>query len=129
MLRDLLLFAIINFLQMSEVVSKVILVTGANKGIGRAICKRILIEFPGTHVLLGSRDQARGEQAVESILEHVGEEARSRFFPPVLTFFLPISTAHVILVLILSITLLITMKVIASNFIILIIELISLQWT
>ena len=41
--------------------------TGGNKGIGQAICKRILCH-PDTHVLLGSRNQTRGDKAVQQIL-------------------------------------------------------------
>lgn len=44
-----------------------ILVTGANKGIGRAIAERILAEHDDTFVLLGSRDAARGEAALEAM--------------------------------------------------------------
>jgi NAD(P)-dependent dehydrogenase (short-subunit alcohol dehydrogenase family) len=40
-----------------------ILVTGANKGIGRAIAKAILDHADDTFVYLGSRDRARGEEA------------------------------------------------------------------
>lgn len=48
-----------------------VLVTGANKGIGRAICRRIALDYPDVHILLGSRSLGRGEQAVESILKEV----------------------------------------------------------
>ena len=40
-----------------------VLVTGANKGIGRAIAKAILDHADDTFVYLGSRDRARGEEA------------------------------------------------------------------
>lgn len=45
-----------------------VVVTGGNKGIGQAICKRILCDQADTHVLLGSRNAARGEKAVQQIL-------------------------------------------------------------
>lgn len=45
-----------------------ILVTGANKGIGRATVERILEEHGDTHVLLGSRDVGRGQEARGEIL-------------------------------------------------------------
>ena len=45
-----------------------VVVTGGNKGIGQAICKRILCDHPDTHVLLGSRNAARGEKAIQQIL-------------------------------------------------------------
>ncbi|GMH86620.1 hypothetical protein TrVE_jg7364 [Triparma verrucosa] len=43
---------------------RTVLVTGANKGIGRAICEKIIAEGPDdVAVLLGSRDLERGKQA------------------------------------------------------------------
>jgi NAD(P)-dependent dehydrogenase (short-subunit alcohol dehydrogenase family) len=56
---------------MSMAASKKVLVTGANKGIGLAICKSLLEQYPEVHVLLGSRDTGRGEQAVQKLLEEV----------------------------------------------------------
>lgn len=41
------------------------LVTGANKGIGLEICRQLAEK--GFHVLLGSRDEARGRQAAASL--------------------------------------------------------------
>jgi len=47
-----------------------ILVTGANKGIGKAICERLLTEYgDNTHVILSSRNEELGKQAVEDILK------------------------------------------------------------
>ncbi|KAJ1632204.1 hypothetical protein T492DRAFT_990355 [Pavlovales sp. CCMP2436] len=46
---------------------KSILVTGANKGIGLAICSQILLRDPDTRVLLGSRDKVRGEAAAAGL--------------------------------------------------------------
>ena len=51
---------------------KKILVTGANKGIGLGIVKKLLRDFPDTYLLLGSRDVARGEAAVREILSEMG---------------------------------------------------------
>mmetsp|Transcript_12241 Transcript_12241/g.18537 ORF Transcript_12241/g.18537 Transcript_12241/m.18537 type:complete len:279 (-) Transcript_12241:180-1016(-) len=57
---------------------KRILVTGANKGIGKALCTKILSEYPDTYVLLGSRDRQRGEEAVESIIQDTHLDYRPR---------------------------------------------------
>lgn len=48
--------------------SKKILVTGGNAGIGLALCK-LLVSKHGCHVFLGSRSPAKGEAAVASIVE------------------------------------------------------------
>jgi carbonyl reductase 1 len=45
---------------------RIVLVTGANKGIGLAIVESLL-EQSGLHVLLGARDQQRGEEAVKAL--------------------------------------------------------------
>lgn len=49
---------------------KVALVTGANKGIGRAAAEQLAAL--GTTVLVGARDSRRGEQAAEEIDERFG---------------------------------------------------------
>ena len=49
-----------------------VLVTGGNKGIGRALCRQLAADH-GFHVMLGSRDSKRGEEAVKSILEQSPE--------------------------------------------------------
>ena len=41
-----------------------ILGTGANKGIGLAIVKKLLAVVPDSHLYLGSRDVERGKRAV-----------------------------------------------------------------
>ena len=46
--------------------SKTILVTGANTGIGYALCKLLATEH-GCSVLLGSRTKSKGEKAVADI--------------------------------------------------------------
>lgn len=58
----------------SPVNLKSILVTGANKGQGLALCERILSERDDCRVFLCSRDLARGEEAAASL--------RERFLPP-----------------------------------------------
>jgi NAD(P)-dependent dehydrogenase (short-subunit alcohol dehydrogenase family) len=57
---------------------KRILVTGGNKGIGKAICQTLLAEHADVHVLLGSRDASRGEQAVADIVKTVGGDCKDR---------------------------------------------------
>ncbi len=46
---------------------KRVLVTGANKGIGKAICAKILDDSANTSVILASRDKARGAAAVQEL--------------------------------------------------------------
>lgn len=46
---------------------KTVLVTGANKGIGYAVCLLLLRDHPDIRVLLSSRDEARGRSAVDSL--------------------------------------------------------------
>ncbi len=54
-----------------------VLVTGANRGIGRATVAAMLDERDDTHVFLGSRDAARGEEARDAIDdEHPGAASR-----------------------------------------------------
>ena len=54
------------------------IVTGANKGIGLAIVKRILKEHSDAFVYLGSRDVGRGEEAIKQIELELGEAAKAR---------------------------------------------------
>lgn len=54
---------------------KRVLVTGGNKGIGLAICKKLLEEYADVHVILGSRNESRGKAAVES-LSSIGDPGR-----------------------------------------------------
>eukprot|EP00977_Amphora_coffeiformis_P019185 scaffold7007_cov146-Amphora_coffeaeformis.AAC.5 len=49
--------------------SRSILVTGANKGQGYALCERILAEHDDTYVFLCSRDKKRGQAAIESLVQ------------------------------------------------------------
>ena len=57
---------------------KVILVTGANKGIGLAIVSRLLSDFPDTHLVLGSRDVTRDQAAVQQLVGDLGEDIKTR---------------------------------------------------
>lgn len=52
--------------------AKHVLVTGGNKGIGKAICQKLLEEYPDVSVLLGSRDVQRGEAAVKDLQNELG---------------------------------------------------------
>jgi NAD(P)-dependent dehydrogenase (short-subunit alcohol dehydrogenase family) len=53
--------------------TKYILVTGANRGIGRATVAAILDADPETHVFLGSRSVERGEEARAEVLSERSE--------------------------------------------------------
>lgn len=64
----------------SEAKGRMILVTGANKGIGYAMCKKILVSRSDVYVLLGARDQRRGAEAVRALLAEVpGSAGRLEF--------------------------------------------------
>ena len=52
-------------------------IQGGNKGIGLAICAKLLKDSPNTFVYLGSRDTSRGHAAVDSI-ERANPMARGR---------------------------------------------------
>ena len=58
--------------------AKVILVTGGNKGIGLAIVEALLVEVEDSIVLLGSRDGARGQAAVDGLVAKLGDALKSR---------------------------------------------------
>ena len=47
---------------------KRILITGANKGIGLATVRRLLDSYDETHLLLGSRDLKKGQEALNSLV-------------------------------------------------------------
>jgi len=59
-----------------EVDERVVVVSGANSGIGLATVKRILKEFKGTYVFLGSRSEDRGKKAVEEVEKEEGCKGR-----------------------------------------------------
>jgi NAD(P)-dependent dehydrogenase (short-subunit alcohol dehydrogenase family) len=50
---------------------RIALVTGANKGIGLEICRQLAQK--GFHVLLGSRDEARGRKAAAMLVQNGAE--------------------------------------------------------
>jgi carbonyl reductase 1 len=52
--------------------SKYVLVTGGNKGIGKAICEKLLEEHEDVTVLLGSRNVQRGDEAVQDLQKSLG---------------------------------------------------------
>ena len=53
---------------------KKILVTGANKGVGFGIVKKLLENFDDTYVLLGSRNVLRGNYAIEHLVKELGSK-------------------------------------------------------
>ena len=57
---------------------KRILVTGANKGIGQAIVTKLLEDFPDTYLLLESWDVARGQNAIQQIIDKLGGDIADR---------------------------------------------------
>ena len=63
-----ILFFLIRSTFISSMALRKILVTGANKGIGFALVRRLLTDFEDTFVYLGSRDSSRGEAAVQALI-------------------------------------------------------------
>lgn len=59
-------------------VAKRILVTGGNKGIGLAICQRLLTEWSDTYVILTARNIQRGQQAVKDVVDSCGGGTKDR---------------------------------------------------
>ena len=57
---------------------KRILITGANKCISQAIVIILPEDFPDTYLLLGSRDVARGQTAIQQIIDKLGGNTASR---------------------------------------------------
>lgn len=49
-----------------------------NKGIGLAICEKLIKDYTDTFVYLGSRDIARGQEAIASIVAKIGGTSASR---------------------------------------------------
>merc|ERR1712073_140400 len=70
-----------HFLKAARTMWKVILVTGGNKGIGLAIVEALLQEVEDSIVLLGSRDAARGRQAVDQVVGKLGKQFQPRLQP------------------------------------------------
>ena len=45
----------------------IVLVSGANQGLGYEICKKLGSEQPGFHILLASRDESKGQEAAAAL--------------------------------------------------------------
>ncbi|KAJ5380359.1 carbonyl reductase [Penicillium cataractarum] len=45
--------------------SDVVLITGANQGLGFELSRRLASDYPGYHILMGSRDTGKGDAAVD----------------------------------------------------------------
>jgi len=60
-------FFFINNVPPAQSNKQLVLVTGGNKGIGKAICKKLLLEHPNVHVVMGSRDLDSGQRAASEI--------------------------------------------------------------
>ncbi|KUL92526.1 hypothetical protein ZTR_02630 [Talaromyces verruculosus] len=52
----------------------IVLITGANRGIGFGVARRLVREHPNYHVIIGSRDATQGREAASTLL---AEEASS----------------------------------------------------
>jgi NAD(P)-dependent dehydrogenase (short-subunit alcohol dehydrogenase family) len=52
---------------MAKSTSTIVLITGANQGIGFSIARKLTAENPGYHVLLGARDPKKGEDAASKL--------------------------------------------------------------
>jgi NAD(P)-dependent dehydrogenase (short-subunit alcohol dehydrogenase family) len=57
---------------------KRILVTGGNKGIGKAIISRLLTEWKDTHVVMGARSLERGQQAIQDLIAELPGDIKDR---------------------------------------------------
>lgn len=53
---------------------QIVLITGANRGIGYGVARKLAREYPDYHVIIGSRDASQGREAVASLLAAAAEE-------------------------------------------------------
>ncbi|KAK4939771.1 hypothetical protein LTR10_020055 [Elasticomyces elasticus] len=51
----------------------VVLITGANQGLGFECVRKLCAEQPGYHILMGARDLAKGEAAVKTVTDFAGD--------------------------------------------------------
>lgn len=63
---------------MALAASKTVLVTGASRGIGKALCQALLEEHPDIHVLLGSRSATKGNQVAQELIAKIGKDSGDR---------------------------------------------------
>jgi NAD(P)-dependent dehydrogenase (short-subunit alcohol dehydrogenase family) len=50
----------------------IVLITGANRGIGYGVARKLAREHPNYHIIIGSRDASQGREAVQTLLAEEG---------------------------------------------------------
>jgi NAD(P)-dependent dehydrogenase (short-subunit alcohol dehydrogenase family) len=79
MARSVAVILVLVFVSISSSMGmKTVLVTGGNKGIGKAVCQLLLEKHPDVHIVLGSRDVGRGEQAINDLKTTLGQACEGR---------------------------------------------------
>ncbi|KAI6376060.1 hypothetical protein MCOR25_002875 [Pyricularia grisea] len=57
---------------MAAIGNKIVLITGANQGVGYETAKNLILSSADYHVIIGSRDSTKGEAAVRELLSTAG---------------------------------------------------------